>query len=118
MNLEYINLFTFVHFILWFTIGTVYPNRYGVVLSLSILWEITERYFANHSLLHFFLRRYWFIPEKYWNEGFGNKVTDIMANLMGYYTASRLVNKNPNSGTLLFYLGSALWLASIMLSKV
>jgi hypothetical protein len=118
MNLDYINLFTFVHFILWFTIGAIYPSQYAAVLGISILWEATEGYFAAQPLLYSFLRRYWFIPEKYWNEGTGNKITDIMANLTGYYIASRLVNKNPHVSKRLFYAGVVLWVASVMLSTI
>ena len=92
-NPEYINLFTFVHFILWFMIGLLYPNKYGLVISLSLVWEFVEWCFAQHPMLHSLLKKYWFVPEKYWNEGIGNKITDIVSNMAGYYFASTITQK-------------------------
>jgi len=113
MNLEYLNLFTFVHFILWFTIGTLYPNQYFVVFVLSIIWEVVEGYGARNPILHSMLKKYWFVPEKYWNEGIGNKIIDVVVNLIGYYIASRLVNKIQRSKTL-FFMGLIIWGATLM----
>ena len=117
MNLQYINIFTFVHFILWFMIGIVFPNQYGLVVLLSILWEILEGYSAQHPILHSLLEKHWIIPEKYWNEGMGNKITDIFANLAGYYTASNINKTNSNKNRFLF-VGFILWISAIIYSKI
>jgi hypothetical protein len=55
-------------------IGILYPNRYGSAVALSFLWEIIEGYSVQHSTMYPLLQQYWIIPEKYWNEGIGNKV--------------------------------------------
>lgn len=117
MNLEYLNLFTFVHFILWFTIGTLYPNHYIIVFILSVIWEVSEGYIARDPLLHSILTKYWFVPEKYWNEGIGNKIIDVVVNLIGYYVASQLVNKTPGNNKTLFFIGLILWGSSLMISR-
>jgi len=85
MNLEYLNLFTFVHFILWFTVGTLYPNQYFLVFVLSIIWEVVEGYGARNPILHSMLKKY----------------------------SSRLVNKIQCSKTL-FFMGLIIWGATLM----
>jgi hypothetical protein len=96
-NSEYINLFTFVHFILWFIIGLLYPNKYGLVIILSFLWEFIEWESAQHPMVHSLLKKYWFVPEKYWNEEIGNKITDILSNVAGYYFASIITQHSANN---------------------
>ena len=76
-NLQYINVFTFVHFILWFMIGILYPNRYGSAVALSFLWEINEGYSVQHSTMYPLLQQYWIIPEKYWNLAYYQKTFTI-----------------------------------------
>ncbi len=117
MNLEYVNIFTFIHFILWFMIGIVIPNQYGVMIILSFIWEILEGYSAQHPILYPFLREYWIIPEKYWNEGMGNKITDIFANVAGYYTANKVIRHNVNYKYFL-YGGFILWISAILYSTM
>ena len=117
MNLQYLNVFTFVHFILWFMIGVIYPKQYGLVVFLSIIWEITEGYSVQHPTIYPLLQKYWIIPEKYWNEGLGNKITDIIANLAGYYTASKMIENIPND-KILFYIGFILWVTAIIYAKM
>ncbi len=117
MNIQYINVFTFVHFILWFMIGIVFPKQYGLVVVLSILWEIIEGYSAQHPILYPLLQEYWIIPEKYWNEGMVNKITDIVANVVGYYTASNIIQNNSNDKYLL-YAGFILWISAIIYAKM
>lgn len=88
--MQYINTFSLVHFTLWAMIGLSVPNQYGLAVLLSVLWEVVEGYSAHHPTIHALLEKYWVIPEKYWNEGLGNKIMDVVANLAGYYWASRI----------------------------
>ena len=113
-NLQYINVFTFVHFILWFMIGILYPNRYGSAVALSFLWEIIEGYSVQHSTMYPLLQQYWIIPEKYWNEGIGNKVTDII--LCGYYLASSVVVLSKYKEHV-FCVAFILWIVAIIYAK-
>lgn len=50
----------------------------------------------------------YYVPEKYWNEGVGNKIIDVVVNLFGYYVASQLVNKTLGNKRL-FFIGVILW---------
>ena len=117
MNLEYINIFTFVHFILWFMFGILYPNQYGLTILLSFLWEIVEGYSSQDPVIYPLLQKYWIIPEKYWNEGMGNKITDIIANIGGYYVASNIVQNNSNDKYFL-YFAFILWITAIIYAKL
>jgi hypothetical protein len=96
--------------------GIIYPNQYGIVITLSIMWEWIEGYAVQHPLLYPLLQKYWIIPEKYWNEGFGNKITDIVANISGYICA----NKVHNSKYIMhfFYVAFILWVLAIIYSKM
>ena len=69
-------------------VGILFPNRFGIIVIVSILWELVEGYAVHHRGLYSLLQHYWVIPEKYWNEGIVNKVTDIIANLAGYSVVS------------------------------
>jgi len=112
MNHQYVNLFTFVHFILYFMIGILFPNRLGIIVMLTILWEIIEGYGAQHPFIYPLLQKYWFIPEKYWNEGIANKITDIIANIAGYCIGS--VSKYKIHS---FWVAFILWISTVMYSK-
>ena len=112
MNHQYVNLFTFVHFILYFMIGILFPNRLGIIVMLSFLWEIIEGYGAQHPFIYPLLQKYWFIPEKYWNEGVANKITDIIANIAGYSIGS--VSKYKTQS---FWVAFILWISTVIYSK-
>jgi len=112
MNHQYVNLFTFVHFVLYVMIGILFPNRFGIAVGVSLLWEIVEGYAAQHPFVYPLLQKYWFIPEKYWNEGIANKITDIVANLTGYYIGS--VTKYRNQ---VFWIAFIIWISTVMYSK-
>jgi hypothetical protein len=116
MNHQYVNLFTVVHFVLYFMIGILFPNRFGIAVGVSLLWEIVEGYAARHPFVYPLLQKYWFIPEKYWNEGISNKITDIIANLTGYYIGSHssFVSKYKAHS---FWIAFIIWISTVMYSK-
>jgi len=115
MNPEYVNAFTAVHFFLWVIIGILYPNRYDIVILISFLWEIFEYYMVQYPMTYKLLQQYWFIPEKYWNEGIINKITDVIANITGYYFASSIVTSKYKEHV--FYFAFILWIITIIYSK-
>jgi hypothetical protein len=110
MNLEYINLFTLTHFILWFMIGIMYPSYYKLAFLLSIIWELAEEYFVQTPSLYLFLKKNWFVPEKYWNEGIGNKLIDIVTNMAAYYIGSNIVKNK----WIFFVTGTTLWIIILL----
>ncbi len=85
-----IDILTLNHLLLYVIIGYVYPNSYYLALLLSILWEIFERYIVYNKKLYMFVKKYWFVPEKYWNEININSIIDIFVNMVGYYIGSNI----------------------------
>jgi hypothetical protein len=71
-------------------IGFLIPNKYALVLVLSILWELFERLLVNVPVLYKLTKTYWFVPETYWNEQPFNRLLDIGINLVGYTLGSYL----------------------------
>jgi len=106
------NILSLTHATLWFMIGLWIPHRYDWVIGLSFAWEILETYAVHQPVLYSILKTYWFIPEKYWNEPIGNKITDIVFNLIGYSSASRLIEKDPQYFKL-FYVALVLFLFTV-----
>jgi hypothetical protein len=77
-------------FILWLVIGYIYPNKYYLALFLSILWEVFERFIVYNKKLYNFVKTYWPVPERYWNEINNNSYIDIVVNMIGYYIGSKI----------------------------
>lgn len=84
------DIFTINHLILWTVIGYLYPNKYYLALFLGILWELFERYVVYNKKLYYFVKKYWPVPEKYWNEINKNSIVDIFVNMIGYYIGSNI----------------------------
>jgi hypothetical protein len=85
-----IDILTLNHMILWAIIGYFYPNNYYLALFIGILWELFERYIVYNKQLYNFVKKYWFVPEKYWNEININSFIDIIVNMIGYYIGSNM----------------------------
>ena len=83
-------LFTLNHILLWIGIGYVYPNKYYLTLFLGILWELFERFIVYDKTAYSFVKTYWPVPERYWNETDKNSILDIGVNMVGYYIGSNL----------------------------
>jgi len=79
-----IDILSLSHFLFWLFIGLLLPNKYILVIIVSILWEIFEFCLVYFNPLYIFVKKYWFVPEKYWNETLTNKILDIIVNLCGY----------------------------------
>ncbi len=62
--------------------------KYILVLIISIIWEIFEYLISYNKKLNILTKKYWFVPERYWNEKKNNKIFDIMINFLGYYVGS------------------------------
>ena len=89
-----IDILTIVHLLIWISIGYIFPNHYLNALLLGILWELFEYYIiVKVNIIYVFTKKYWFVPEKYWNERIYNKIIDLIINMMGYYIGSKLFHK-------------------------
>ncbi len=85
-----VDLFTLNHILLWIGIGYAYPNKYYLALFLGILWELFERFIVYDKTAYSFVKTYWPVPERYWNETDKNSILDIGVNMVGYYIGSNL----------------------------
>ena len=79
-----IDILSLNHFLIYFSFGLFFKNQYKLIILLSILWEIFEYIISHIDYTRNFLIKYWFVPEKYWNEPLYNKLYDILINMLGY----------------------------------
>ena len=78
MDDHIITIYSIYHFLIYFIIALFYPNKWILILIISILWEILEIFlnFGNKNIL--------FVGSDYWDEIPINKIVDIIFNLAGY----------------------------------
>lgn len=88
-----VDILTLNHLLIWIGLGYLYPNKYYLALFIGILWELFERYIVYNKKLYHFVKTYWIIPEKYWNEINANTFIDIIVNMIGYFIGSSIYNK-------------------------
>ena len=83
-----IDILSLIHLIIWIVIGSCFPNYYLYALLFSILFELFEYMLVKVNIFYVLMKKYWFIPEKYWNEAIYNKIIDIIINMIGYCIGS------------------------------
>ena len=65
------------HFLVYYAIGKMCPNKYLFFLFVGIMWELIEKIYGT-------LRR----EEQYWTSGgYKGQIIDIIINLLGYHLA-------------------------------
>ena len=84
-NFDYLSV---IHFIIYYIFGKLIPRQYFIIFLISILWEISEKWFASTYFGKHIFARYWIIPYDDWNENIINSISDIVINMMGYYIGS------------------------------
>ena len=90
-NYNIIDKMSLVHIISFIIIGLIKPNDYKLALTLSLSWEILEYIIINTKKGRELLRKYWPIPEKYWNEKLiENKIVDVICDMIGYTIGSNI----------------------------
>ena len=81
-----VDILSLSHFIFFLIFGLYVKNRYILAFLLGIVWEIFEYLVVNNDYIKPLLIKYWFIPQKYWEEKYViNRVTDLIFNILGYY---------------------------------
>jgi hypothetical protein len=85
-----IDVLSINHFLIYFILGLFLKNQYKLIIILSLVWELFEYTISHINYTRQFLINYWFIPEKYWNEPFTNKIYDIIINIIGYYIGNMI----------------------------
>ena len=86
-----IDILTLSHFLFWLVAGYVFPNKYMYVVIIGLLWELFEYMIVKVDVLYKLVKKYWFVPERYWNETIYNKIIDMIVNLLGYSLGCLLV---------------------------
>ena len=71
-------LYTITHFVIYFIISLYYPNKWIIIIILSVVWEILE------MLLHIAYDKILHVGSNYWDEISMNKIVDVIFNLLGY----------------------------------
>jgi hypothetical protein len=85
-----LDLVHFWGFCLWFLIGLFYPDRYLEVLTFNVGWEVFERLTLQFEVLNDVKRKYWILPEDYWNESELNQYADVILRMMAYVAGSKI----------------------------
>ena len=68
-----IDFLSLIHFLNFFIFGLFYKKKY------------------NYSKTRYYIKKYWPIPQKYWDERHTlNPVLDIFFNMLGYYLGNRI----------------------------
>lgn len=89
---EAFDVMSLCHFFIYFLLGSVIKHNYLLAFVLSILWELFEYFIVKNNFSKNLLRKYWPIPEKYWNEtNIYNPISDIIINIFGYYIGSKIL---------------------------
>jgi hypothetical protein len=78
------------HFLIYFIAGLFFKNQYMLFFIISLVWEIFEYMISHTERARQFVIKYWFVPEKYWNEHYTNKVLDVIINMTGYYIGNAI----------------------------
>ena len=77
--------FSFVNLFQYVMVGKYYKNKYFLILVFGIFWEIFEYLLASTEKTREFLKKYWFVPKKFWDEKIENKCTDLVFRMVGYH---------------------------------
>lgn len=80
------------HFLIWVIIGILFPEKYLLAIFVGILWEIFEAGIVHIKPYYELTKKYWIIPERYWNETNTNKIFDLIFNMIGYYIGGIIRN--------------------------
>ena len=90
-----IDILSISHYINYVILWIYVKNNYILAFVLGIIWEIFEYYITNYEYTKNLLIKYWFIPQKYWEEkNKYNRVFDIIFNMIGYTIGNLYINKN------------------------
>ena len=89
--MKMLDLMSVTHFLIYFFVGIVFKNNYLLIFYISIIWEIFEFTLIYNKYTYQLLKRYWFVPEKYWNENIYNSLSDIVINLFGYFIGNKFI---------------------------
>ena len=82
------DLMSLSHFTTFMIFGIFIKNQYFLMLILGFLWEFLEIIVVNTAFTRNLLRKYWFVPERYWDESIENKYTDLIINIIGYHVGN------------------------------
>ena len=73
-----LNLYSLSHFIIWLLVGRFTRINWMIFLTLSIGWEFLELV----------------LPFEFAEEWIGNKLADVVVNIVGFYLGNRLKERS------------------------
>lgn len=76
-----LDIFHILHLILYIIIGIIYPNNYGLILLISILWELYENFMFKY-----------FVKKSKCKNIICLRFEDIILNIIGYYIGTNIYN--------------------------
>jgi hypothetical protein len=88
-----LDLMTISHFMIYVVIGLFFPYQWTPALVIMVLWELFEILISKVLALKQIVLKYWFVPERYWNEKWINKTFDIIFNIAGFIVGSYIAQK-------------------------
>lgn len=84
MNNSIIDVMSLNHFLIYTLLGLLFPHKWILAISVMILWETFEVFLVKTPWAYELMKKYWIVPEIYWNENAVNKASDIVFNMCGY----------------------------------
>ena len=81
---EWFNYWSIIHILLYTIIALFIPNKWWLIIIISIIWEIYEYIMSK------------IYDNKYYGEVIMNRIFDIGFNLLGYYIGSIIYNSLKN----------------------
>ncbi len=88
-----LDLMSSFHFMTYVIFGLCFPYQWKPALLLMVCWEVFEILIVKVPALKQIVLTYWFVPERYWNERWINKGTDMIFNIAGFIVGSYISQK-------------------------
>lgn len=106
-----VDVMTINHFVSWYIIGCYFPNNLKLLIGVSLLWELFETMICQRKNTYDICKKYWSVPEAYWNESIENKVGDFIFNWLGYIIGSKSKKSLRIELVIIWFL--TFWIASL-----
>ena len=83
-----IDFLSFIHFIGYLFIGIFIKDKYVLVFTIGVIWEIVEYIMVNNHHIKKLILEYYPIRIEKWEDKY-NKMLDLLFNMTGYYIGNQ-----------------------------
>ena len=90
---NYVDLASFAHLFIFGVLGILFPNNYIGAILLSLVWDLFEGCLTKKNISKQIVIDYFNSWRSLWDESKGNKLTDLIINMIGYTIGSFLRNR-------------------------